>query len=114
MAFKHLTSMGLVALSLAGVAGEVEAQGLLPGAGFSISCGDGGNYVLESGPAAAPGDIVTARLRPHGHHAVPVRLVPMGDGYRYIGRGIWLDGIRDRALLYRSSYRPVACTVGRI
>jgi len=91
-----------------------KAQAYLPGASFSISCANGGNYVLESGRAAYPGDIVTARLFLTPHHGLPVRLIPMGDGYRYAGRGVWLDGIREHALLYLHKYQPTPCVVARI
>jgi hypothetical protein len=87
---------------------------ILPGADFSISCENGGNYRLSSGPAVTPGDIVTAHLYLSPRHGLPVRLIPMGVGYRYAGRGVWLDGIRDHALLYLSKYRPVACIVSRV
>ena len=86
----------------------------VPGADFSIACENGATYRLSSGPAVFPGDIVTARLHLSPRHALPVRLMPMGMGYRYAGRGIWLDGIREHALLYLSKYRPVACLVSRV
>jgi hypothetical protein len=86
----------------------------LPGADFSIACENGANYRLSSGPAVIPGDIVTARLYLSPRHALPVRLMPMGMGYRYAGRGVWLDGIREHAWLYLSKYQPVACIVSRI
>jgi hypothetical protein len=86
----------------------------VPGADFSIACENGANYRLSSGPAVFPGDIVTARLHLSPRHALPVRLMPMGMGYRYAGRGVWLDGIREHALLYLSKYRPVACIVSRV
>jgi hypothetical protein len=90
------------------------AQATLPGASFSVACENGASYVLESGPVANPGDIVTARFYLSPRHALPVRLIPMGDGYRYAGRGLWLDGIRAHALLYRHKYQPIACVVARI
>jgi hypothetical protein len=104
----------LVLPSLGGAVGSANAQVMLPGASFSISCDNGRNYVLESGPVAAPGEIVTARLFLSPRRGIPVRLIPMGDGYRYAGRGIWLDGIRQHALLYLSKYQPTACLVERI
>jgi hypothetical protein len=113
--FKQLVLCGfLVVPSLGGAIKPADAQLIVPGASFSISCDNGGNYLLESGPVAAPGEIVTARLYLRPRHGIPVRLFPMGDGYRYAGRGVWLDGIRERALLYLSKYQPTACIVGRI
>jgi len=102
------------AAGLAVTASAAQAGGLLPGAAFSIDCENGAVYRLTSGAVAEPGDIVTARLHLGRHHTAPVRLIPMGEGYRYAGRGVWLDGIGEHALLYRSKYNPVACTVSRI
>jgi len=90
------------------------AQALQAGAEFAIDCQNGATYRLSSGPVTFPGDIVTARLRLSPRHALPVRLIPMGVGYRYAGRGVWLDGVRDHALLYRSKYHPLACVVSRV
>ena len=107
------------AFCFAGAVSQASAQDYLPpdyiaGADFSIACENGANYRLSSGPAVFPGDIVTARLHLSPHHALPVRLMPMGMGYRYAGRGVWLDGIREHAWLYLSKYRPVACLVSRV
>lgn len=106
-------SVVLTACIAAGTS-ATRAQGLLPGAEFSIDCQNGAVYRLSSGRVTIPGDIVTARLYLRPRHAVPVRLIPMGEGYRYAGRGVWLDGISDRALLYLRKYHPVACVVSRI
>jgi hypothetical protein len=84
------------------------------GADFSIACENGANYRLSSGQAVFPGDIVTAHLYLSPGRGLPVRLIPMGMGYRYAGRGVWLDGIRQHALLYLSKYHPLACIVSRI
>jgi hypothetical protein len=104
----------LAALCVAGAASRADAQTYLPGADFAIACENGANYRLSSGTVAIPGDIVTAHLYLSPHHALPVRLIPMGEGYRYAGRGVWLDGIREHALLYFSKYRPLACVVSRV
>lgn len=50
------------------------------------------------------------------HAALPrqrihMRLIPMGDGYRYAGRGVWFDGIRGDAQLFDGPSRSVACSV---
>ncbi|MGP9811309.1 hypothetical protein ACTZWT_07325 [Rhodopseudomonas sp. NSM] len=111
MNIKQVIVCGLLALPA--TVGSARAEIVLPGASLSVSCANGGNYVLQSGPVAAPGEIVTARLYLTPHRAVPMRLIPMGDGYRYAGRGIWLDGIRDQALLYRSKYLPTPCVIAR-
>jgi hypothetical protein len=116
MRFGQLVLAGVLAgLGFAGPVTGTSAQELtLPGAHFAISCENGGNYSLISGPAVVPGDVVIGHLFLSPHHGLPVRLMPMGVGYRYAGRGVWLDGIRDHALLYLSKYHPVACIVSRI
>ena len=114
MQFKQILTGLLVAGGVAVAAPAAFADGLLPGAAFSVDCQDGAVYRLTSGRVTEPGDIVVARLHLSPHHAMPVRLIPMGEGYRYAGRGVWLDGIREHALLYRGKYNPVACIVSRI
>jgi hypothetical protein len=114
MRFKHTLLGLLVAVGMASGATVSHAEGLLPGAAFSIDCQDGAAYKLTSGRVTFPGDIVTGHLYLTPHRAMPVRLIPMGQGYRYAGHGVWLDGIRERALLYRAKYSPVACVVTRI
>ena len=104
----------LLTSGVVGSASVARAQALLPGADFSIDCQNGAVYRLSSGRVSVPGDIVTARLYLTPRRALPVRLIPMGDGYRYAGRGVWIDGIRDHALLYLRKYQPLACVVTRI
>jgi hypothetical protein len=105
----------LAGLCFASPVSRASAQSLtLPGADYAIACENGGNYRLISRPAVVPGDVVTGRLFLSPHRGLHVRLIPMGEGYRYAGRGVWLDGIRDHALLYLSKYHPVACTVSRV
>lgn len=113
MRFKFAFAGLIVAIGVAGAAAAAQA-GELSGSVFSIDCQNGAVYKLTSGPVLAPGDIVTGHLHLSPRHATPVRLIPMGQGYRYAGRGIWLDGIRENALLYRSKYNPVACVVTRV
>ena len=111
----HLVLFGLLAgLSVACATSRADAQDLLPGADFAIACENGASYRLSSGSVSFPGDVVTARLYLSPRRALPVRLMPMGEGYRYAGRGVWLDGIRQHALLYLHKYRPVACVVSRV
>ncbi|MFC0243783.1 hypothetical protein [Rhodopseudomonas telluris] len=114
MTITRLIMSAALALPLAtAAAAPASAHFLLPGASFSISCADGASYVLRTPAVGMPGEIVTAHLHLAPHRAVPVRLIPMGDGYRYAGRGIWLDGIGSQALLYRTKYQPTACVIGR-
>ncbi|MBN9582985.1 MAG: hypothetical protein J0G37_15965 [Afipia sp.] len=75
-----------------------------------LMCENGRQYALCPIAVSITGDIVTASLST-GAHSSHVRLVPMGVGYRYAGRGIWLDGFRDQALLNFGKHQQIACTV---
>ena len=46
----------------------------------------------------------------HGR-GVHVRLIPMGSGYRYAGRGVWFDGMRQQAVLNWGRPDEVPCKV---
>src|SRR5690348_4963774 len=75
-----------------------------------LACEDGRHYPLCPIAVSLSGDIVTASLHT-GHGPTHVRLVPMGVGYRYAGRGIWLDGLRENAILNLGKNVSMACTV---
>jgi hypothetical protein len=77
----------------------------------AISCENGSTYTLVPAAVSDAGDVVTARLYTAPHRAMSVRLIPMGAGYRYAGRGIWLDGIRGQAVLNFGKSTAVACEV---
>jgi len=81
-------------------------------AGLTLSCENGRNYPLCPIAVTDEGEIVTGRLG-LGRGGAHVRLVPMGVGYRYIGRSVWFDGVRSDAVLYLGKNHPVACTVVR-
>ncbi len=81
--------------------------------GLAVSCENGRTYPLCPIAVSDEGDLVTAQLGVGPHHGVHVRLVPMGVGYRYIGPNIWLDGVREQAILHLGKYSSVACTVVR-
>ncbi|EKS39949.1 hypothetical protein HMPREF9696_00961 [Afipia clevelandensis ATCC 49720] len=91
-------------------------EGMLPvapvGGAFVVACENGANYMLQSDPVTYGGDVVTGRFYFAPHRAAKVRLIPMGIGYRYAGKGFWLDGVRNRALLFLHKNRPIACNVG--
>ena len=92
-------------------------EGMLPvapaaGGSFVVACENGTNYMLQSDPVTYGGDVVTGRFYFAPHRAAKVRLIPMGIGYRYAGKGFWLDGVRNRALLFLQKNRPIACNVG--
>lgn len=75
-----------------------------------LSCEDGRQYPLCPIAVSLSGDIVTANLHT-GRGVSHVRLVPMGVGYRYAGRGIWVDGLRENAIINFGKHSSVACIV---
>lgn len=79
---------------------------------IALSCENGRLYPLRVGAVSDVGEIVTGHLMV-GRGAVHMRLVPMGDGYRYAGRGIWFDGKRDTAVLFFGSYNAINCSIVR-
>jgi hypothetical protein len=78
-----------------------------------FSCENGRQYPLCPIAVSIAGEVVTASLRTGRSGGVHVRMVPMGVGYRYAGRGIWLDGFRDNALLNFGNRSQIACTIQR-
>lgn len=107
----------LVALALMLAPSGVMATDLLPGSGYqpgyaklALSCDNSRVYPLRVRSVSEAGEIVTGYLGT-GYGQVHVRLVPMGNGYRYAGRGIWFDGKRDVAVLYFGPYTSVNCQV---
>ncbi len=57
-------------------------------------------------------DLVTGYLLVTGHgRGVHMRLIPMGSGYRYAGRGVWFDGMRGQAVLNWGRPDEVPCKV---
>ena len=77
-----------------------------------FTCENGHQYPLCPIAVSVVGEVVTASLHT-GRGAARVRLVPMGVGYRYAGRGVWLDGFRENALLNFGKHVQVACTLTR-
>lgn len=78
---------------------------------FNVACENGRNYLLHTRAVSDDGDLVTGYLTLAPGRAVHVRLIPMGIGYRYAGVGVWLDGIRDTAVLNFSNVEQIPCTV---
>jgi hypothetical protein len=76
-----------------------------------LTCENGREYPICPIAVSVTGELVTATLYTAPHRATYVRLVPMGVGYRYAGKGIWLDGLRGNALLNFGNNSSVACTV---
>lgn len=107
----------VAALSAVSIAGAAQAGGYPAPAyasgSIALSCENGRVYPLRVRAVSDFGEIVTGYLSTSPRHAVHVRLIPMGDGYRYAGRGIWFDGKRDIAVLYLGKHTAVNCTVLR-
>jgi hypothetical protein len=105
----------LTMLALFGVAiaspDKAAAGGLYGAATLWLACENGADYPIHPVAISDDGDIVTGYLVLGARQGVHVRLVPMGAGYRYAGRGVWFDGAREIAYLYLSKYQPMACTV---
>jgi hypothetical protein len=76
-----------------------------------FTCDNGREYPLCPIAVTIAGEVVTASLYTSPHSAMHVRPIPMGVGYRYAGRGIWLDGFRENALLNFGKHSQVACTI---
>jgi len=111
VAMRALSAPLLVAGLLAATIAPARPGGLC--AGFTIACENGRNYALCPVAVSDVGEVVTAHLRLAPRRGIHVRLVPMGVGYRYIGPGIWLDGVRGESILYFGKDRSVACSVAR-
>jgi hypothetical protein len=106
MVFSRLGAVSLVLAAMAGSAAAMPAGGA-----FSVDCANGHSYPLRARAISPAGELVTGYLYTRPRSAVHVRLIPMGNGYRYAGRGIWLDGIRETAVLNFGKSHAVACTV---
>lgn len=76
-----------------------------------LTCENGRSYPICPIAVSERGELVTAHLALGRGHGVHVRLVPMGVGYRYIGPGVWFDGLRGDAMLFLDKDNPIACTV---
>jgi hypothetical protein len=82
-------------------------------ADFVLSCDNGRDYPFCPRAISPVGDVVTGTLTINPHAAVKLRLIPMGVGYRYAGRGIWFDGFQNAAQLFLRKDLATACTVTR-
>lgn len=117
---KCLTAAVLFGAGLAGNPGGAVAADMAlkasPSAVGSCSelvfvCENGRQYPLCPIAVSIAGEVVTASLHTGHSGGVHVRMVPMGVGYRYAGRGIWVDGFRGNALLNFGKHSQVACTI---
>jgi hypothetical protein len=78
-----------------------------------FTCENGRQYPLCPIAVSVIGEVVTGSLHTGHRGGTHVRLVPMGVGYRYAGRGVWLDGFRENALLNFGKHSQIACTIQR-
>jgi hypothetical protein len=108
---KIALAIGLMAFSLAGTGSPASAGGIC--SGLILTCENGHSYPLCPIAVSDEGEIVTGRLGLGAGRGAHVRLVPMGVGYRYIGRNVWFDGVRSNAVLYFGQHRATACIVTR-
>lgn len=77
-----------------------------------LACENGKNYPIRPLAVSRENDLVTGYMVNLGHkYSVHLRLVPMGVGYRYAGRGVWFDGERKEAVLNWGTPNAVPCTV---
>jgi hypothetical protein len=113
MVFRAAIAAGALGLAaLPASAGGSLSAGYANGA-IALSCENGRLYPFTPRAVSDAGEIVTGYLRTSPHHAIHMRLIPMGDGYRYAGRGIWFDGKREAAVLFFGEYQTTNCVVVR-
>jgi hypothetical protein len=105
---KLLVKTALTVLALAGTMSAAQAGGRYEGIRFS--CESGRSTTLQPHAVTEVGEVVTGRLYTGPRRGAKLRLIPMGNGYRYAGRGIWLDGIRSDAELHLGKHASTPCT----
>jgi hypothetical protein len=120
---RHVTSLLIVAIATAliGLGSatthadglDVRSTGGSAAGDFLVSCENGRVYPFRPRGVNPEGDLVTGYLYTAPRRAVHMRLIPLGLGYRYAGHGIWLEGVRDEAVLSFGKAHSVACTVSR-
>jgi hypothetical protein len=106
-----LLLVAATALSALTESTPVKAGGLC--SSMTLSCENGRTYPFCPIAVSDAGEVVTGHLVLSARNGVHMRLVPMGAGYRYIGRDVWFDGVRSDAVLYFGKSHSVACTVQR-
>jgi hypothetical protein len=79
--------------------------------GIPVSCSNGHTYYFKPIALTVRDEIVTGQLILTPHRRVKMRLVPMGDGYRYAGRGVWIDGVGPTATLEVWKRAPLSCEI---
>ncbi len=107
---RFFTCIGGAALALA-VSGPMAATAHPLPPDYLLSCENGRTSPIRARAVTVDGDLVTGYLYTGRHRGAHIRLVPMGAGYRYITRGVWVDGWRGDAELNFGKHRALACTV---
>jgi hypothetical protein len=78
-----------------------------------LTCENGREYPICPIAVTVAGELVTASVHTGARRSIYVRLVPMGVGYRYAGKGFWIDGWRENASVNFGNNSSVACAVQR-
>jgi len=104
-------AIALAALGLASPPAAAPARAVC--ADFTLSCENGVTYPFCPIAISSAGDVVTGLLELRPRRAVHMRLIPMGAGYRYAGRGVWFDGQHAQAELSFGPHQRLGCTVTR-
>jgi hypothetical protein len=108
---------GAIALLAIGISTQAFADGFVTKGAYParasiwLNCDNGRTYPIRPAAVSQEGDLVTGYLLTGHGRGVHIRLMPMGDGYRYAGLGIWFDGLRGNAVLNWGTPRAVNCTV---
>jgi hypothetical protein len=89
----------LILLSTWVVVGTNAGRAFAQPSEVTAECANGTTYWLRTHTHTLDGELVTGYLLHGPGTTQKVRLIPMGDGYRYSGTGIWLDGVREKATL---------------
>jgi hypothetical protein len=99
-------SLPLAISTMAFGAGSFEAQKMW------LVCENGREYPIQPRTVSREYDLVTGYLLKTGNRrGVHLRLIPMGNGYRYAGQGVWFDGLRGEAVLNWGRPDAVSCVV---
>jgi hypothetical protein len=85
-----------------------KAAGIAACSPITLLCENARTYGLCPIGVTDIGEVVTGTLSPAPHY---VREVPMRNGYRYAGKGMWFDGKGSEGRLFFGPNRSVACTV---
>jgi len=111
MVLRLLMVVGVLAIGLLAPQ-KSEAGGVCTG--LRLTCENGRTYPLCPIAVSEEGELVTGHLALGSGRGVHVRLVPMGVGYRYIGRGVWFDGLRGDATLFLGKDKAISCVVDEL